>query len=275
VVHKAESPSQPPAPTAALDVIIPHRGLERHLRLCVDSIARQSATSSISVAIDQKPRCAGFLRDIASESSIQAFHLAPNPVGPYVARHHLGWVWQDSDDISLRSRLAMLSDTAFSEDAGMVGSHELREHEVRRKVIAVRYPLDASAALARAGPGHQMLFPTTMVRRDVFAAIGGFSTHRVFSLDVNFWLTASLHTRLRNVDEFLYVRRRRPGSLTTRRDVGTDSAIRRRLREMRTADYLAVREGRVGIEDTSLAISHRDGAVEFRPLTPHWCMPGV
>jgi len=135
-------------------------------------------------------------------------------------------------------------------------------------VSAIRYPLDASGGLARIGAGHQLLFPTTLVRRDVFERVGGFSTNRIYSLDVNFWLAASLHARLRNVDEFLYVRRRRAGSLTMRADIGTHSDARMALRAVRTADYLDVRDGRKAIEDSALAIRHRADPVEFRPLTP-------
>jgi hypothetical protein len=104
------------------------------------------------------------------------------------------------------------------------------------------------------------------VRRDVFEAVGGFSTNRVFSLDVNFWLAASFITSLRNVDEFLYIRRRRAGSLTMRRDIGSQSPIRQRLRNKRSSDYIAVRDGSMALADSSLALKHRNTPVDFRVL---------
>ena len=176
VIHKEEElPAAPAAPSYSFDVIIPHRGLERHLRLCVDSIIRQQANTRISVAIDQKPRCAKFLNDVRDNPSVRAYRLSPSPVGPYVARHRFGCeanadflVWQDSDDVSLPSRLATLAAAATDHDAGVVGSHELRLHEIDRRVLAVRYPLDASAGLDRIGAAHQVLFPMTMIRRDIF-----------------------------------------------------------------------------------------------------------
>lgn len=275
IVHKPDAPQPAPDPLCDFDVVIPHRGLERHLRLCVDSMRRQRVNGRISVALDQESRCLNFLRDVKDDSAFQVFQCFPHPVGPYVARHRLGHAatagfiaWQDSDDASLPARLRTLADAANKHGAGLVGSHELEVDETKRRVSAVRYPLDVNAALERIGAAHQMLFPMTIVRREVFAAVGGLSTHRIFSLDVNFWLAASLHTRAVNVDEFLYIRRRRPGSLTRRPDFGSHSEARKALRAEREADYLAIREGTLRIEDSSLALRHRDEPVEMRPLTP-------
>lgn len=273
IVHKPNVTPSPPSMRCDFDAIIPHRGIERHLRLCVDSIRRQQVSGRISVALDQEARCLKFLRDVKAASEVQVFQCFPHPVGPYVARHRLGHAataefiaWQDSDDASLPARLRILADAANKHGAGLVGSHELEVDETKRQVVALRYPLDVNAALDRIGAGHQFLFPMTIVRREVFAAVGGLSTHRIFSLDVNFWLAASLHTRAINVDEFLYIRRRRSGSLTRRPDFGSHSEARKALRAKREADYLAIRAGTLRIEDSSLALRHRDEPVEMRPL---------
>jgi hypothetical protein len=274
IVHKPDAPPPAPGPLCDFDVIIPHRGLERHLRLCVDSVRRQRVEGRISVALDQEARCVKFLRDVKADSAVRVFQCFPHPVGPYVARHRLGHAataqfiaWQDSDDVSLPARFRTLADAANRHGAGLVGSHELEVDETKRQVVAVRYPLDVNAALDQIGAAHQLLFPMTIVRREVFAAVGGLSTNRIFSLDVNFWLAASLHTRAINVDEFLYIRRRRPGSLTRRPDLGSHSEARKALRAKREADYLAIRAGTLRIENSSLALRHRDEPVEIRPLT--------
>jgi hypothetical protein len=274
IVHKPDAPQPVPTPLCDFDVIIPHRGIERHLRLCVDSVRRQRVKGRISVALDQEVRCVKFLHDVNADSAVHVFQCFPHPVGPYVARHRLGHAataefiaWQDSDDASLPTRLRTLADAANKYGAGLVGSHELEIDETKRQVVALRYPLDVNAALDRIGAGHQLLFPMTIVRREVFAAVGGLSTNRIFSLDVNFWLAATQHTRAINVDEFLYLRRRRPGSLTRRPDLGSHSEVRKALRAKREADYLAIRAGTLRIEDSSLALRHRDEPVEIRPLT--------
>jgi len=275
VVHKDAPTPRAPKPWSPVDVIIPHRGREQHLRLCVDSVLRQDAATRIVVGLDQKARCTRLLKDLQAQPSASVYQLDPSPAGPYVVRHHLGhaakcayMLGQDSDDVSVGARLAMLLAASAETGAGIVGSHELCVQEVRRQVLAVRYPLDASAAIDRIGAGHQVLFPATLVRRDVFEAVGGFSTDKIFSLDVNFWLAASLLTEVRNVDEFLYIRRRRAGSLTMRRDIGNQSRIRRRIRDQRTSEFAAVREGRLALADSVLALRHRPGPVAFRRLKP-------
>ena len=272
IVHKRAISPAPPAGVPC-DVILPHRGPDAYLRLSVDSLLRQTSPARIEVAIDQAEACAGFLADIADQPRVAACTLAPCPVGPYVSRHVLSLrsraaavAYQDADDVSVPHRLATLSEAAARSGAGIVGSHELQVHEPHRKVYAIRYPLDVNASLRRAGARHQLLFPTALVAREVLQRVGGFSTFRAFSLDVAFWLSASLTTRIVNVDEFLYVRRRHPTSLTMRADIGTGSAPRRAIVARRNADFAAILAGRLRLEDSSLAIRHREGPVAFTDL---------
>ena len=270
VVHKRDA-EPPPLPSGAThEVVLPHCGPEDYLRLSLDSLLQQTQPANISVAIDQAEAGAGFLADIADKTRVEAYQLAPCPVGPYVARHALSLrsradavAYQDSDDLSVPHRIASLAEAAVRSGAGIVGSHELQVHQARKKVYAVRYPLDVNASLLRAGANHQLLFPTSLVERDVIDRVGGFSTFRSYSLDVAFWLSASLTTKIINVDEFLYVRRRHPASLTMRPDIGTDSALRREIVACRRADFAAILGGRLSIGESSLAVSHRDSPVMF------------
>lgn len=270
VVHRKPEPVAPARPVEC-DVILPHLGPEAYLRLSVDSLRRQTRSSRILVAVDQVDIGTDFFADVAHEPRVHVYQLSPSPVGPYVARHVLSRrstaayvAFQDTDDMSLPHRLATLSDVAERTGAGIVGSHELQVHQARRKVYAIRYPLDVNASLHRAGANHQLLLPTTLVRKEVIDRVGGFSTYRHFSLDVAFWLSASFDTKIVNADEFLYVRRRHPASLTMRPDIGTDSPIRRALVSRRREDFAAIEAGRLRIEDSSLAVRHREGPVAFR-----------
>ena len=272
IVHKPAA-SPPPPVDITCDVVLPHRGPEPYLRLSVDSLRRQTMAADILVAIDQAEAGAGFFAAIADQPRVAAYRLEPDAVGPYVARHVLAMrsradavAFQDSDDLALPHRLATLAGAAARHGAGLVGSHELQVHETHRKVYAIRYPLDVNASLHRAGPNHQLLFPTSLVQREVLARTGGFSTFRAFSLDVSFWLSASLTTRIVNVDEFLYVRRRHPTSLTMRPDIGTDSALRREIVARRRADFSAIRAGHLRLADSSLAVRHREPPVRFTDL---------
>jgi hypothetical protein len=272
VVHKPPAAALAARP-GSCEAVLSHRGPERYLRVCVDSLLRQSQPTRVTIGVDQKYNCRRLLAETADNPAVSAYQVGPPPLGPFVALHVLSHVAQadfvlrqDSDDVSLRHRLRTLIATAEAAGAGVVGSHEIQLHEIERKVVPVRYPLDVSAALRRSGPGHQTLLPTTVARKAVFELVGGFSTHRIFGLDVAFWLTASLYAKIVNVDDFLYLRRRRASSLTQRPDLGNYSAIRTIYRNLRRDDFKAIVAGRMRLEDSSLAVRHRASPVMFRNL---------
>ncbi len=258
----------------ACDAILAHRGPERYLRVCVDSLRRQSRPASVVVGLDQKYPCPRFLADIDGAPDVRTFQVAPNPVGPYAVMHVLSnrssadfIVRQDSDDVALARRVERLVSASRATGAGLVGSHEIQLDEVAGRVVPKRYPLDVNDALKRAGPRHQTLLPTTVATRDLFREVSGFSTDRIFGYDVDFWLKASFLTQIANVDEFLYLRRRHPNSLTRRPDIGNESPIRQVIRERRRSDFVEVVAGRLDLAQSSLAIRHRPGFVEFRDMT--------
>jgi hypothetical protein len=270
IVHKLDGNPVTRA-SGSCETTISHRGPERHLRNCVQSLLQQSHPTKITIGIDQKYECKRFLDDVKGNQFVQTYQIRPNPAGMYVVLHVLGNLSnadfiarQDSDDVSLPHRLSTLIDAANRTGCGLVGSHELQLHEVKRQVIPVRYPADVNNALKIAGAGHQALLPTTIVRRDVFERIGGFSTNRIFSLDVNFWLSASLHAKIINVDEFLYIRRRHSSSLTMRDDIGNFSPTRIKYRAERERHFNSIISGDMTFEESSLAISHRLAPVYFR-----------
>ena len=273
VVHKLASQAPIVSPFRESEAALRHRGPERYLRACVDSLLRQSHPARVTIGVDQKYDCRRLLAETADNPTVRAYQFGPSPLGPFVALHVLSHLSraefvlrQDSDDISLRRRLETLIATAEGSGAGLVGSHEIQLHEVARKVVPVRYPLDVNAALHRAGAGHQALLPTTLVRKAVFDQIGGFSTDRIFSLDVAFWLAASLNTKIVNVDEFLYLRRRRASSLTLRADLGNNSAIRSIYRNQRREHFAAITTGRLRLANSCLAVRHRASPVMVRNL---------
>jgi hypothetical protein len=272
VVHKLAS-APITAPTASCETILSHRGPERYLRVCVDSLLRQSHPTAVTIAIDQKYDCRRMLADMADRPEVRAYQVGPPPLGPFVALHVLSHLSQadfvarqDSDDISLHARLASLIGAAGATGAGMVGSHEIQLHEIDRTVVPLRYPLDVNAALRRIGAAHQALLPMMVTRRSIIDQVGGFSTDRIFGHDVAFWLTASLSAKIANVDEFLYLRRRRPLSLTRRPDIGNHSAIRDIHRGQRREHFNAIAAGRMRFEDSRLEVRHRVSPVTFRDL---------
>ena len=186
VVHKLASPAPIVAPLRGCETVLSHRGPERYLRACVDSLLQQSHPTRVTLGIDQKYDCRRLLTETAGNPAVSAYQVGPPPLGPFVALHVLGHLSQaefilrqDLDDISLRRRLETLIATAEATGAGLVGSHEIQLHEVERRVVPVRYPLDVNAALRHVGAEHQALLPTTVIRKAIFRQVGGFSTDRI------------------------------------------------------------------------------------------------
>ena len=273
IVHKTDAP-HPVIGDGDCEAILSHRGPERHLRLCVESLLEQTMPVEIIVCIDQKYSCPRFLADIADKPQVQAYQVSPFPAGPYAAYHIFGCrsrarylARQDTDDLALPHRLAVLTRALADCGAGMVGSHEIQINEITRQVETMRYPLDVNEALRREGAlNHQIMPRNSVWTRDTFIAAGGYSTERVFGHDVDFWTRAVAKRRGINIDEFLYVRRRHARSLTTRDDVGRDSELRHGVRRQRALALASILSGKKKIEDTSLSVRHRVGDLEFKDL---------
>ncbi len=182
----------------------------------------------------------------------------PAGCGPYVIRQALinrsletALVWQDSDDIPCADRFVTLWSEIEASGCDLVGSHELRLNELSERVEARRFPLDASAAL-ESGPGYTMSPVTTMLRRSAFHRAGGLSTDQRIANDTQFLLRAFFHMRFRNVDAFVYIRRRHAESLTESPATGRRAPLRRQLGRAWFADFRAVQAGALRLEDSSL-----------------------
>ena len=141
----------------------------------------------------------------------------------------------------------------------VVGSHELRVDELARSVEVYRFPLDASAALALPGStdrndrAHEpLLHPTVTMVRSGFVRAGGFSTNRKIANDTQFMLRAYFSLRMRNVDSFLYIRRRHPAALTVVKETALGTPLRHYLGTTWGADFEAVKSGKAKLEETSL-----------------------
>jgi hypothetical protein len=257
------SPVPPPAifsdsPTALL---MAHRGRRRHLRTALRYLLKcRGVPLRIRVGLDvDTPAEYGNL--IHEHPEVDFFSASPSPVGPFVIRQDLATrspepllAFQDSDDLSCTDRFASLRDEMSSTHCDMVGSHELRVDESRRTVTAVRFPLDVSAAL-KERTCHALLHATMMITRSAFFSAGGLSTDQIFASDTQFLLRAFFYLKIRNVDKFLYIRRRHPDSLTAAPATAFGSPLRSRLGEQWSADFEKVKCGGLKLEHSSLSAS--------------------
>jgi len=244
------------APAKAL--LIPHRGEAAHLRASL-AFAGKTAENSLKIRVGLDVEDGGEYAAFPAEyPGVEFVKFSPAPVGPYVIRQELAensaeplLTLQDSDDLSCYDRFVMLSDALAETGCDIVGSHELCLDEIRAVVQPVRFPLDGTAALAICA-NHALLHGALMTYRRVFFDLGGLSTDLIIANDTQFLLRAHFNSSIRNVDEFLYIRRRHAASLTNTPETIFDSPLRRRLSSVWTRDFDAIKRGELKIEDSSL-----------------------
>ena len=260
VIHR-DTNSGKSGTKAAVEVIVPHLGNDTHLRVCIESLERQTLDCGVTVCFDQLASAA-ILDFLRNRYRVKSYSINPAPGGPYVIRQHFAMrseaefvAFQDSDDYSLPDRLKLM--VAHSQDhaADIVGCHELRLDEIEQKIFAIRFPLDVNASLQDSAR-HAQFFPTTVVRSSTFRRLGGFSTSRSFGSDTEYLLRSHFSAKILNMDEFLYIRRKREGSLTTAPETSLDSPVRKALDQLWKSDFAAIKAGVLNLEYSSLAITH-------------------
>jgi len=237
-------------------LLMPHRGSPAHLRVALAHLP-ESDMLRIRVGLD--------MEDVGEYSSLAALHdhveffrAFPAPAGPYLIRQRLAGmssepsiIFQDSDDVSTSDRFSSLRAALTGTDRDLVGCHELRVNEITGEVRAFRFPLDVTRAL-RQGFGHSLLLATCIIGRDAFFSAGGYSTDQTISYDTQFILRAFFHLRIRNVDQFLYIRRKHAASLTELPHTAIGSDFRRGIERPWTIDFEAIKRGELALSESSL-----------------------
>lgn len=239
------------------DVVIPHRGnigYLRNLMLFLDKVKN----IKVFVGIDQfmPGKVLAFRKDHPNASF---YYFKPNPVGPYVIRNWLAdegradfLFFQDSDDIPCADRFERLSTYMVKNSIPLCGSHEIKMDYFNRTVRAVRYPKNVIAAL-KDGPAHALLHPSSAMTRDAFYLCDRLSEDRIFANDTKFLYHCYFKLKtIQNIDEFLYIRRSHPGSLTTSPDTSIDSPVRVSLINRWVVDFTLAKLGVLKPEDSCL-----------------------
>ena len=248
-------------------LIMAHRGPKHFLTSALRSIVCSAGSSQVAVRVGLDLEDASDYRDVAAAFPGVEFYVVDGaPVGPYVirqnlidrSREHL-IIFHDSDDFSCSDRFARQATEVRERQVDVVGSHELRVDELAGSVEVYRFPLDASAALALPGSTERndranepLLHPTLTMVRSGFVQAGGFSTDQKIANDTQFMLRAYFSLRMRNVDRFLYIRRRHSAALTVARETALGTPLRHFLGTTWGADFEAVKSGKSRLEDTSL-----------------------
>ena len=266
------SERKPAAAALPKALLMPHRGEPKYLKTALNFISKTAGNSlSVNVGLDVDD-VENYREFITERAGVNFFRAEPAPVGPYVIRQELAeraveplLCLQDSDDISCHDRFTVLSDALARTGSGIVGSHELCFDEIRVMVYPVWYPVESSASLAQCH-NHALLHATLMARRSAFFECGGLSTHNIVANDTQFMLRAYFSTEIRNVDEFVYIRRRHPVSLTNSPETVHGNPMRRALNAQWTADFDAIKRGEITLEESSLRPMRRTQPYRFERL---------
>lgn len=268
-------------PNHKAEWIIPHRGSLQYLRTSLISVRNVAEDNDqVSVCFDEEVTDQHHY--ITGEfPCFRFFRSSPHHNGPYVAREVLSSrsegdviIFQDSDDISCVGRRSSLLAEMERCELDLIGSHELRIDEIDQRVIAIRYPLDVSRALSVTA-SHPLLHPSSAVKRESLKKTGGFSTHRKYGSDTEFLLRAHFFLKIGNANEFLYIRRRRQGSLTTSTDTALDSPQRLELDRLWKEDFIKIKSGNLLLSESSLSQVHRDdiSTIDLTQLTHRGTCP--
>lgn len=191
---------------------------------------------------------------------LRIFKNIPYNVGPYPPRHYSILAakqeyifFQDSDDIPVATRFVHQLRALRERNLDMVGSHELRIDEFKQSLLIMRYPLDVTASL-NARCFHPLFHPTALITRKAYLKTGGFSTNLRFVYDTQFLLRSHFFLRSGNVDEFLYLRFKRPNSLTTDPKTSLGSGFRSFLIGRWNIDFRLIKEDKLHLQDSSLSV---------------------
>ena|SRR5581483_649880 len=221
-------------PPRKITVIIPHFSCIDLLYEAIRSIAAQTFRDVFIVVIDDcsegdefsrlarsmaRLDCAMFLRTSRNVGNYQIKNaLLPLIASPFIA-------FQDADDYSLPTRLALQLQQAEKAKLDIVGCSFLEEFSDGRTARVVRMVRRANFWV-RLGRRFVCLHPTMLVRRRVFQLIGGFDGGTRFGADSDFILRSSLFFKIGNVSQVCYRKRTHPESLTQSKDTGFGSAAR-------------------------------------------------
>lgn len=239
------------------DVIIPHKGDFAYLQNLMHFL-KNIKNINVFAGIDQ-PITGHNLKFSDTNPKAVFYSFKPNPLGPYVIRNWLVnqgksaiIAFQDSDDIPCADRFQRLSEHMTNNKTPLCGSHEIKMDYFNRTIQAVRYPKNVNLALDK-GPVHALLHPSSAILRETFYLCNRLSEDKLFANDSKFLYYCYFKiSNIQNIDEFLYIRRSHPGSLTISPDTCIGSPLRTYLRNKWVVDFTLVKLGLLKLEESCL-----------------------
>jgi hypothetical protein len=244
--------------TKNVSLMIPHAGNIDFLKTCLKYVQTQTERiKDINICFDDNSFL-GLDTRFKSDPFIKFWQNIPQNVGPYYPRDYIFQivnsdyvVFQDSDDVPTSNRVEMLIDEINKNpDTGMIGSHSLEVDELEEKIYGWRYPLDVNKA-HQIKSGYSLFHPTTIINKNAYLKSGGFTKWRKFASDAQYTFKASTCMKIRNSDNFLYIKRTRKDSLMTAPKTHSNSKIRKFFLRIWCRDITLILDGKLDIDSSS------------------------
>jgi len=252
-------------------ILIPHKGPLRLLNRCLFHLDRiEYLPQNIDLSFDDRSWLKFELDNFPALSKVlSVYKNCPYNVGPFVSRDFLirrsnrEYVFHmDSDDVAIKSRFSNQIAEMKKRNLDMLGSHELRIDEYKKSLFIIRFPLDVNSALKHL-TFHPLLHSTSVIKKSSFLKVGGYSTNGKFGYDSQFLLRASFFLKIGNIDEFLYIRYKRPYSLTTSKKTKIGSKLRTFMAWRWLVDFNLIIEGKLPLGNSSLGVVNEN--IHFKP----------
>jgi hypothetical protein len=242
-------------------ILIPHKGTLAFLKRCLSRLKSTSFIPSKTMIMFDDNTYRAFDHHQYDEigTNVELYVNSPLNVGPYLGRHYgiletdADYIFfQDSDDISISSRFEIQMQKLISQDLDLIGSHELRIDQFLKRLILIRFPLDVNYAF-RTYAIQPLFHPTSLIKKIAYLKAGGFSTDQKFGYDLQFTMRGKYFLKMGNCDDFLYIRFKRPGSLTTHKKTKIGSDLRSFMWWRWRIEMKFVDEGKLNLNDSSLS----------------------
>jgi hypothetical protein len=251
-------------------ILIPHKGPLYMLRRCLRHLSDIKIPTTVRIFFDDtsyKKIAVDEFNRVQAKVSL-SFNRPLNS-GPYLGRHFSILktdkkyiFFQDSDDISLKSRYFRQISELKQRGLDMVGSHELRIDQFKKSIVLVRFPEDVNYAFSKRA--HNPLFhPTSLITKSAYLKTGGFSTNLKFGYDLQLAMRANFLIKMGNVDDFLYIRFRRQHSLTTSKKTEIGTSLRSFLWWRWRIEMRLVAENKLDLKKSSLWIQKHEFAFKM------------
>lgn len=248
-------------PTPMVTALVTHYNRPHLVGEAIQSLLDQTRRPDAIIVMDDASDSLP-LESIPADPIISVYRSTAN-AGPFRllnwAMQNIASDWymiQDSDDISMPTRLERLLDAARTHGADMVGSAIRNVKVATGEVRVTSFPHDATLEHRRDGRPYVCTMGSGVLSRRLWARLGGLATGLRFSGDVEFIARACCTGRVVNIPSIELLRRLFPDSLTQRPDTGMGSPARKALRQQ----ILAAASARVAALGQGLP-------VDLRPLS--------